>query len=264
MRNARLLGQACITLLLIVFINTPLVNAQVSVTLPVLDGSVGQTISIPVDLGNVEASNGFSSFSFEVLFTGTGLTFEGHDVSGTLAEPWGASSVASGGSLNRVGGFTSSSNAVSSSGTLIFINIRIDSIDAGAKIELINFKLNFSSEVIFYAPDVPTTEFASGVAIGDEVTLPDAFVLQGNYPNPFNPTTNIQFDLKETSDVSIAVMDILGRTMLTVPSQTFAAGNSHTVSIDAGSLTSGIYLYRVVARSATNSYIGTGTMTLIK
>lgn len=267
MSNARLLGQACITLLLIVFINTPVANAQVTVSMPVLERSVGQTISVPVELGYVELTTGFNTFAFEVFSNSAGLVFVGHEAAGTLSESMG---VASGGPLNRVGGFTSSANPATASGTLIFIKLRIDSIDAGATIELQNFTLTMTDDplegsfVVASTPDVPMTEFAGSVAVDDEVTVPDAFVLQGNYPNPFNPTTHIQFDLKETADVEVTVMDILGRTMLTIPSQAFAAGATHTISIDATSLTSGIYIYRVVARSSTRSYVATGTMTLIK
>ena len=97
----------------------------------------------------------------------------------------------------------------------------------------------------------------------DEV-LPESFVLRGNFPNPFNPTTSIQFDLPEVAEVEITVLDLLGRTMLVVPYQTFSAGLNHTVRIDATDLTSGIYIYRVVARSVTETQVATGTMTLIK
>lgn len=268
MSNARLLGQACFTLLLIVFIAIPLANAQVIVSLPVMERSVGETISVPVNLEDVELSPiGFSTFAFEVFSTSPGIVFVGHETAGTLSETMVSGS---GGPLNRVGGFTSAKSPAETSGTLIFIKLQIDFIDPGAKIELRNFKLTATdtlsgiSAVVPSTPEVPMTEFAGIVAIDDEISIPDAFVLQGNYPNPFNPTTNIQFDLKETSEVEVSVIDMLGRTMLTIPAQTFAAGSGHTLSVDATSLVSGIYLYRVFARSATNIYVGTGTMTLIK
>ena len=44
----------------------------------------------------------------------------------------------------------------------------------------------------------------------------------------------------------------------------FSAGSNHTVSINAASLTSGMYIYRVVANSATDVQVATGTMTLLK
>jgi hypothetical protein len=59
-------------------------------------------------------------------------------------------------------------------------------------------------------------------------------------------------------------MDMLGREMMSVPAQAFSAGSNHTVSINAASLTSGMYIYRVVANSATDVQVATGTMTLLK
>ncbi len=100
-------------------------------------------------------------------------------------------------------------------------------------------------------------------AIADE-GLPADFVLKGNYPNPFNPSTAIQFDLPAAADVQIDVLDLLGRTMISIPSQSFDAGSKKSVSVDASALSSGIYMYRVIARTASDTFVSTGTMTLIK
>ncbi len=94
--------------------------------------------------------------------------------------------------------------------------------------------------------------------------LPAEFVLRGNYPNPFNPTTTISFDLPETADVQVDVLDLLGRTMISVPVQSLSAGTNRSISIDAADLTSGIYMYRVLARGASSTWVKSGTMTLIK
>ena len=94
--------------------------------------------------------------------------------------------------------------------------------------------------------------------------LPSQFVLRGNYPNPFNPSTTIQFDLPETAEVQIDVLDLLGRTMISVPSQSLSAGTNRSISIDANELSSGIYMYRVLARGVSQTWVSSGTMTLIK
>lgn len=95
-------------------------------------------------------------------------------------------------------------------------------------------------------------------------SLPSDFVLRGNYPNPFNPTTTISFDLPETAEVQVDVLDLLGRTMISVPIQSISAGANRSISIDAADLTSGIYMYRVLARGASSTWVRSGTMTLIK
>ena len=98
----------------------------------------------------------------------------------------------------------------------------------------------------------------------EDASLPAEFVLKGNYPNPFNPSTTISFDLPETADVQVDVMDLLGRTMISVPSQNLGAGVNRSISIDASELTSGIYMYRVLVRGASQTWVKSGTMTLIK
>ncbi len=94
--------------------------------------------------------------------------------------------------------------------------------------------------------------------------LPNEFALQGNYPNPFNPSTNIRFDLPETADVSVVVVDLLGRQVLSVEAETFEAGAGKTIQLDGSALSSGIYLYQVRARTQAGMDVLAGTMTLIK
>jgi len=94
--------------------------------------------------------------------------------------------------------------------------------------------------------------------------LPTEFALKGNYPNPFNPTTTISFDLPESADVTVQVLDLLGREVMAIPSQTMTAGAGQTIQIDASSLSSGIYLYRVIARAAGTTHMQVKTMTLLK
>jgi hypothetical protein len=96
------------------------------------------------------------------------------------------------------------------------------------------------------------------------VELPQVFALYGNYPNPFNPTTNITFDLPSSAEVSIEIYDVSGRRVMSLPAQTLSAGASRTLAVDGASLASGIYLYRLTARMATETITKSGRMTLIK
>ena len=97
-----------------------------------------------------------------------------------------------------------------------------------------------------------------------ETELPEAFALQGNYPNPFNPTTNIQIDLPENAEVTVQVVDMLGRHVLTVPTQKVDAGARRAVEVNGTKLASGTYLYRVIAKMASGTHIDSGRMVLIK
>ena len=95
-------------------------------------------------------------------------------------------------------------------------------------------------------------------------TLPTEFALQGNYPNPFNPTTNIRFDLPEAADVRVEIYDVLGRRVMEMRMDGVQAGADQNIRVDASSLASGTYLYRVVAETANGVHEGTRKMVLVK
>jgi hypothetical protein len=80
--------------------------------------------------------------------------------------------------------------------------------------------------------------------------LPNELALHGNYPNPFNPTTTISFDLPEAQRVSLRVFNLLGQEVTTLLNDKVSAG-SHQVTFDAQNLTSGVYIYRLQTRSKT-------------
>ena len=98
----------------------------------------------------------------------------------------------------------------------------------------------------------------------NRVELPTEFALQGNYPNPFNPSTRIQFDLPEAAQVSVQIVDMLGREVMSLPAQEFKAGANQSIELNAMSLVSGTYLYRVIATGVAGRHVKTGRMTLVK
>ncbi len=120
---------------------------------------------------------------------------------------------------------------------------------------------------------VPENGTVAGVDFGlsrlttsleDDAQIPDTFVLHGNFPNPFNPSTTLKFDLPQTADVSIQVVDALGRLVMDVDAGRISAGVNRTVSLDASRMASGIYLYRMIVKGASVNKLGTGKFTLIK
>ena len=94
--------------------------------------------------------------------------------------------------------------------------------------------------------------------------LPETFTLKGNYPNPFNPSTQLVFDMPQAGQVSVEVYDMLGRNVMSIPVQDVAAGAGRHMVIDASSLASGTYLYHLRVEMASQSTTKVGRMTLIK
>ena len=76
--------------------------------------------------------------------------------------------------------------------------------------------------------------------------IPTEFALAPNYPNPFNPTTTIEFALPEAVEVSLRVYDVRGRVVARLVERPMAAGY-HRVQFNASRLASGLYLYRIQA-----------------
>jgi hypothetical protein len=87
---------------------------------------------------------------------------------------------------------------------------------------------------------------AVGTAAENESTLPTEFALHANYPNPFNPSTTIQYDLPEAATVRITVFDALGRLVESMVIGHRSAGR-YKVTWDADRVPSGVYIVRLVA-----------------
>ena len=96
--------------------------------------------------------------------------------------------------------------------------------------------------------------------------LPSQFRLLGNYPNPFNPSTSIRFNMPAAGVVTLKVYDLLGRNVATLPLGLQEAG-AREVSFAAAHLVSGVYLYRLemtAAGSRQHVSTGYGKMTILK
>lgn len=113
---------------------------------------------------------------------------------------------------------------------------------------------NIYLDEITFTESMPTSNELTGAELPAEISL------GSNFPNPFNPTTQIPFQLNSPSKVSIEVFDVMGRKVRTlINNQSFEAG-THTLSFDASGLSSGIYFYRMRA----GDFIKTRKLNLIK
>jgi len=119
------------------------------------------------------------------------------------------------------------------------------------------------SEIYTSAPVVISVEITANDRL-------DSFVLEANYPNPFNPSTKIQYSIPVANgydgaltNVILKVYDVLGQEVATLVNEAQKSG-TYEVSFDASSLnrriTTGIYIYRIQA----NEFVDTKKMMLIK
>jgi len=79
-----------------------------------------------------------------------------------------------------------------------------------------------------------------------EEFVPSAYSLKQNYPNPFNPETIIEFQILNTTPVSIKVYDLIGREVAVLVNEVKQPG-VYRVSFDGENLASGVYFYKMVA-----------------
>jgi len=100
-------------------------------------------------------------------------------------------------------------------------------------------------------------EVYSPVSVEHE-SLPEAFALHGNFPNPFRHTTQLLMDLPWPARVKVEVIDVVGRRVLTAPSTDLNAGWQRSVYLSTAALPSGLYLYTVHASSPGGSVVHAG------
>lgn len=101
-------------------------------------------------------------------------------------------------------------------------------------------------------------EINSATAI-DEQFLPQRLELSGNYPNPFNPSTELRFTLPEAGAVTLTVYNLMGQEVVRRSLAHLTSG-SHTLQLNASDWASGSYLYTLTQNGQTVS----GKMLLIK
>lgn len=80
--------------------------------------------------------------------------------------------------------------------------------------------------------------------------IPSEFDLKQNYPNPFNPSTQIQYSLAENGIVNLSIYNMLGQKVAELVNANQEAGE-YQISWNAGSLSSGVYIYRLSTKGNT-------------
>ncbi len=111
------------------------------------------------------------------------------------------------------------------------------------------------ADTIYYMP----VTHPIGDGISEEDKLPGSFELFGNYPNPFNSSTTIRFEIKKSARINLTIYDIRGAKVVTLVNEEMEAGR-YWVNWHAKNVASGVYYYSLKA----NGQESTRRMTLLK
>ena len=120
---------------------------------------------------------------------------------------------------------------------------------------------NFS--LVGYHPDLITTrpgDMPVMLDLNDEKSIPTGYRVKPNYPNPFNPSTIIEYILPKSENVSIDIYDLNGK-QLEILVNGFQNPGTHSVEFDGSKYSSGIYLYNLTTESGISRV---GKMILLK
>jgi hypothetical protein len=147
-------------------------------------------------------------------------------------------------------------------GTLTFENFVVGCTSPNSPQNEFGARATIVDELRVYNRPLVTTEIRSPdiiEAAGQYSGIPARFYLLPNFPNPFNPSTTIAFELPEAAHVSLKVYTALGEEVATLMDADTEAGR-HEIRWNASGAASGVYLYTIRA----GRYIETRRMVLLK
>ena len=84
--------------------------------------------------------------------------------------------------------------------------------------------------------------------------LPNDFMMESAYPNPFNPTTTISFGLPKECNVEISIFDLRGQKIETLVNE-FAQAGKYSINWDAAHIASGVYFVHFIASGENTMYV---------
>jgi hypothetical protein len=244
-----------------------------NVSFPDTSMNLTDTIDVPIAVGNV-TSFGIVSFEGRFAYDSTVVRVLSMPTAGTLSSGF---SVIYKDTLDTVRVAAAGPSALTGGGILLKVRVRSVASSVGA-----SSPLRFTS--FMFNEGLPTATAKNGsVRIGtqtrvhgDPSGVPQGFLLEQNFPNPFNPTTEVRYTVPvvalspelvegskggsgNTFPVSIKVYDLLGREIATLVNEAKLPG-TYEVVFDAGGLASGVYLYRMEA----GSFVQTKKLVLLR
>ncbi|MFC1569323.1 endo-1,4-beta-xylanase [bacterium] len=111
------------------------------------------------------------------------------------------------------------------------------------------FDENYEAKPAYYAIQEALENASTGITVSSDM-VSNSFKLYDNYPNPFNPTTNIRYSVVITTEVTLKVYDVLGKEIETLVNHVQVPGQ-YTITFDGSNITCGPYFYRLRAGNFT-------------
>jgi Outer membrane protein Omp28/Secretion system C-terminal sorting domain len=108
------------------------------------------------------------------------------------------------------------------------------------------YKLGTNISTDYYIQQSMKTPVTGVTGIVNQNTTPLSYDLSQNYPNPFNPTTNFNFSIPKSGNVSLKFYDVLGNEVQTYVDG-FLTSGTYSVEFDGSNLSSGVYFYTLKA-----------------
>lgn len=143
-----------------------------------------------------------------------------------------------------------------------FIYHKINLKDKFAAGDVVQFRFRLSSDFYynFWGWAIDKIAFQKNIVdVKAQVQIPDNYCLYQNFPNPFNPSTTIRYDIIKESKVMIKIFDILGKEVFSVTEAKKPAGK-HEIQFNGYNLSSGVYFYLVKS----DDFFQTKKMLLLK
>lgn len=137
----------------------------------------------------------------------------------------------------------------------IEITLSTAELDTGEYGVIIEFSHNAAGGVT----EVPVELVITTSGVDDSFIIPSHYSLNQNWPNPFNPSTEITYSLKKPGNTVLKVYDLFGREITTLINEPQSVG-IHRITFDGSRMASGIYFYRLQS----GEFTAVRKMTLIK
>ncbi len=245
----------------LLIINLPSFSQTVEVTIPVTTGVEGSTISIPIHCNNVTGL-GIYAYGLKIAFDQNIITATNVTVEEAISSPWGTPTfnIEDGAIFVAAAG----SDPLSGEGILLFIDFSITG--AVGNTTLLQFtEAMFNEGEPLAVTNDGNLEVVLPTTVKPDPLLPKSFKISQAYPNPFNPSTTVEFELLRRARITVKVYDDLGRFINSLVDESMDMGH-HTVTWDGYDQThrevsSGIYFINI---SAGNTFTTITTLKVVK